>query len=283
MATPNNHVWEWMDNKRWTPYDATTAGILETAYQNNPNQALALSHGFYSKDGYSVDFQQMKQINNRTKFSRKIRRRIQSQTGSSSSSVLRWQWKDDSGYVDYDDTTTNIIEKAYQDQSQTELKLNHGFFGKQGGYTIDFVTMKQTKDVSSFERKIQRDPPAAPKKPVLKAAGRWFFQKLDEDWPEFDKIASRLLEANCSRNVPTFILSHGDYAKQKGGPWKVDFKNLVVFKVDDPGKRTFIKRDPPATSSVYGTHTGNLSILSFTEDDAPEKFDTDVNEVKKGL
>jgi len=42
-----------------------------------------------------------------------------------------WEWKDDHGWVKYDNDTIKIIEKAFADGKKNCL-MNHGFFGQQG-------------------------------------------------------------------------------------------------------------------------------------------------------
>lgn len=71
-------TWEWEDSGTWKNFDGYTTGLLEGAFQifsnSNGSPVLQLSHGFFAKDGYEVDFSTMKQKNKRTQFLRNVRR-----------------------------------------------------------------------------------------------------------------------------------------------------------------------------------------------------------------
>ena len=215
----------------------------------------------------------MIQVNDSTGFSRKIRRTTPS-AHPQPTTPFKWQWKHKSNFNDYDTPTSQILERAYHDKQTTSIRLTHGLFGTQGGYTFDFTTLTQTNDTTGTQREIQRIPTVPKKVAASLETVTWLFQKTEQEWGEFDKMASKLLESNCNRNVPTLILSHGDYSKQKGGPWKVDFKNLVVFQVEDPTRQTPIKREPPSSSTVYGCPTGSLNVLNFQDEGKVETFQT---------
>jgi deltex-like protein len=82
-----------------------------------------------------------------------------SQAPGPASEVVRWSWEDDSQgilrFIDYDDETSSIIERAFK-SGVTTTNLTHGFFGQQGGYKIDFQDMTQTKTATAFVRTLQR-------------------------------------------------------------------------------------------------------------------------------
>lgn len=80
-----------------------------------------------------------------------------SSSASSSEEVeeVQWQWQSENGWVDYDDQTNTIIEKAHK-QKQPKVSLVHGFFGAQGGYEIDFTNNCQTKLMTGYRRDIRR-------------------------------------------------------------------------------------------------------------------------------
>jgi len=84
-------------------------------------------------------------------------------TQTSSSDKVIWEWKDDYGFVAYDQETTNILEVAFADGKKV-IDLNHGYFGQQGGYTIDFTKNQQIKKKTNFRREIKRTGPAPKKK-----------------------------------------------------------------------------------------------------------------------
>lgn len=70
-------VWEWKDNLVWKEFDQETNEILEATFQNPKLNSILLVHGFYAKDTYTVVVKpthMMKQTNNKTRFSRDVRR-----------------------------------------------------------------------------------------------------------------------------------------------------------------------------------------------------------------
>eukprot|EP01128_Nolandella_sp_AFSM9_P002968 TRINITY_DN1340_c0_g1_i1.p1 TRINITY_DN1340_c0_g1~~TRINITY_DN1340_c0_g1_i1.p1 ORF type:complete len:1012 (-),score=162.82 TRINITY_DN1340_c0_g1_i1:125-2833(-) len=89
-----------------------------------------------------------------------------------------WEWKNDNSgvglkFTPFDQKTTALIEAAFQtfntNSTARTLTLTHGFFGNTpGGYTIDFVSMEQTKVKTNYKRKVQRRvvTPKAPKLPT---------------------------------------------------------------------------------------------------------------------
>eukprot|EP01122_Echinamoeba_exundans_P006298 TRINITY_DN173_c0_g1_i1.p1 TRINITY_DN173_c0_g1~~TRINITY_DN173_c0_g1_i1.p1 ORF type:complete len:599 (+),score=103.80 TRINITY_DN173_c0_g1_i1:103-1899(+) len=182
-------VWEWSnDSNGWTAYDQQTCTILENAHSAGQS-SVDLNHSFFGKQGgYTIDFTKMTQTKKSTGFERTIRRqggpgavsstttpkskkrRAQTMTPGSSSpnfsspstTNVVWEWEDDSGYVAYDAQTCAILESAHS-AGQNQIDLVHGYFGSQGGYSIDFSQLTQTKKSSGYSRNIRRiDPNAAP-------------------------------------------------------------------------------------------------------------------------
>jgi len=72
--------------------------------------------------------------------------------------LVEWCWNDDrGGFTPYDTQTTFILEREYQKDKKSAVKLTHGFYGNSpSGYIVDFETMKQIKVESGFERTVQR-------------------------------------------------------------------------------------------------------------------------------
>jgi len=68
--------WAWKDTNSWKEFDVETNQMIEEAYQKGKSNLL-LQHGFFQRDTYTIQFapkDDMKQINNKTKFDRQIRR-----------------------------------------------------------------------------------------------------------------------------------------------------------------------------------------------------------------
>jgi len=84
---------------------------------------------------------------------------------SAPSSVV-WQWLDSPGWTAYDAQANAILEQA-KASGQTVVALNHGFFGTQGGYTINLTTMIQTRTSTGFTRKVQRIDLASTNTPAV--------------------------------------------------------------------------------------------------------------------
>lgn len=84
-----------------------------------------------------------------------------SSTSTPSEDNPAWEWKDDSDWKSYDKETIDIIEKAYANGT-TSIVLDHGYFGKQGGYTIDLTRFEQIKVSTGHLRQIRRNPTATP-------------------------------------------------------------------------------------------------------------------------
>lgn len=55
----------------------------------------------------------------------------------------------------FDAETIAILEEAFNNGDET-VTLTHGFFGEQGGYTVNFPAMTQTKLASGYNRQLQR-------------------------------------------------------------------------------------------------------------------------------
>jgi len=83
--TDNIIIWEWLDKKNWIAYDSATNQILEQAYSEG-QETLILDHAFFSTGPYTVNFKQLTQTNERTKFVREMRRN----PGNSTTFVASW-------------------------------------------------------------------------------------------------------------------------------------------------------------------------------------------------
>jgi len=80
--------------------------------------------------------------------------------------TYRWEWEnaDTHTWERYDDATAALIELAYT-QRVHSAQLTHGFFGTQGGYTIDLNTFVQIRNSSGFQRRLRRHPAVVPLAP----------------------------------------------------------------------------------------------------------------------
>ena len=138
----------------------------------------------------------------------------------------RWEWEDGqlgSGqWQTYDFTTRDILTAGYMQRATTpEITMNHGYFGTTGGYLVNFMTMKQKKIQSGYERNIKAifdgsavscdtskldsikqrlDIAKALKKRLRAKKGKrpkhgWEWQHSDGSWRPFALQTSRVLSA----------------------------------------------------------------------------------------
>jgi len=66
-------IWRWNNEGSWSLYDNVTTEILENAFKEG-SDTVELSHGFFARDGYTANLKTMQQINNRTRYNRKMQR-----------------------------------------------------------------------------------------------------------------------------------------------------------------------------------------------------------------
>eukprot|EP01130_Rhizamoeba_saxonica_P005065 TRINITY_DN2038_c3_g1_i2.p1 TRINITY_DN2038_c3_g1~~TRINITY_DN2038_c3_g1_i2.p1 ORF type:complete len:329 (-),score=58.68 TRINITY_DN2038_c3_g1_i2:21-965(-) len=74
---------------------------------------------------------------------------------TTSNNNVIWQWLDDKGWANYDIKTSAMIEEAFQ-QNRYLIKLNHGYFGKCGGYTVNLRKNIQMRNQTGYTRNIKR-------------------------------------------------------------------------------------------------------------------------------
>ena len=144
----------------WVKFDDQASATLEAAYQSQGGRGSCSPI-----DGYTVDFAAMKQTKDATGYQRDVQR-----VAANSKTVEAhyvWCWQETpariskhpptsivgdptDGWVKYDGAASAIIETAYRSQH------GKGICAPISGYTVDFATMKQTKDSTGYERNVRR-------------------------------------------------------------------------------------------------------------------------------
>ncbi|KAL6074725.1 E3 ubiquitin-protein ligase [Balamuthia mandrillaris] len=296
-------LWEWQNDNgtSWQAYDAQTSALLETAHQNGTT-TVSLNHGYFAKGGgYTVNLSSMTQIRNSTNHSRPIRRNpsaasstTTSSSSSSSSSGVTWEWQDDnSSWKSYDAQTTSLIEAAHQG-GQTSLQLTHGFFGKQGGYTIDLSSMQQTKNSTNYTRQIRRVPPpsSSPSSSSSSSSSSslsssssattatpsgptWEYELEEGKWETYDRLTARLLEGSATGGRKSVVLNHAQYSGA-GAHCVVDFEEMTQTK-PSTGDSLKIRRTPPLPSS-NSSSSSSLSKSGGKKDKEKEKVGKEAEE-----
>jgi len=264
-----NIIWQWSDNSGFADYDATTIGIVESAYQQylagQAPATLTLSHGFFgSQGGYILDFSQMVQTKKATNFQRQIRRVTASQKKKLTVKYdgPAWEWKDNKWTL-YDDQTSDILERAYKSK-QGQCKLTHGFFSRGGGYIVDFSNWTQTRVSTGYARKVRRVSNSSSSSdggsPV------WEYKDENGEWIELDSKARLLLDGSLNHGRSNVTLSHADFVND---PQLLDFKSLTMTSVKT-NKIFELRRVPPPQSSIYGSTKDMMEEGKTEKDEEPE-------------
>eukprot|EP01125_Pyxidicula_operculata_P004533 TRINITY_DN1711_c0_g1_i3.p1 TRINITY_DN1711_c0_g1~~TRINITY_DN1711_c0_g1_i3.p1 ORF type:complete len:713 (-),score=177.87 TRINITY_DN1711_c0_g1_i3:71-2209(-) len=191
--------WEWNDGASWIPYDDYTSSLIEKNYEAS-KKTFDLSHGVFSS-GYTINLNTLTQTNNKTRKQRKIRR-VSGVVVASSSTTAKWEWKDDSKWVEYDATTSDILERAFMSK-QTKIRLSHGFFGAQGGYDIDLTKNEQTKISTKFKRSIRRINPTPSPSSTKKPTSRRSSTATKSSKPSVDVTGSTPVKSTASISSST--------------------------------------------------------------------------------
>jgi len=135
----------------WRQYDAATSAELDNALVSGKTKVQLTSGWFTGKD-YYVDLNSLTQVNRQTHASRTVRKQGIADNSDNSLSSFNpksgggngtWEWKSDSGWQAFDQTTAALLESAYN-SGKSSVTLSHGFFGGSGGpYVVDFFSMTQ--------------------------------------------------------------------------------------------------------------------------------------------
>eukprot|EP00484_Ammonia_sp_Unknown_P024717 CAMPEP_0197031780 /NCGR_PEP_ID=MMETSP1384-20130603/10669_1 /TAXON_ID=29189 /ORGANISM="Ammonia sp." /LENGTH=984 /DNA_ID=CAMNT_0042461355 /DNA_START=35 /DNA_END=2989 /DNA_ORIENTATION=+ len=146
-----SHKWQWQkDNGDFVDYDAKISKDMELLYEHNaPTYPYKRNNQVYT-----VNFNDMKQYNDKSKGSRDIRR-VRMSTPSASASAgpsMKWQWQNDHGdFQDYDAKSSKDMEALYTNKAP-EYKYKH----HSQVYTVNFKTLKQYNDNTKAARTVRR-------------------------------------------------------------------------------------------------------------------------------
>ena len=140
-------VWQWLNDQRlFYPYTSTLSSQLELAYQSDPKSNIQVQiNGMI----YTVDFLNMRQVNNRTGVTRPIRN-IPMGSCDRSAPDIQWLYRKSKMFVTYTPQQCLDIEKIYQDGLPGQLIINGN------AYAIDPVQMCQINVTTGFKRDIDR-------------------------------------------------------------------------------------------------------------------------------
>ena len=117
-----------------------------------------------------------------------------------------WEWQDDDNSLkSFDSISQEILETAFEAQC-TSVDLNHGEFGKRGGYTIDLENMTQTNKKTGTPRKILRRTRKEIRTNIdnngniIQTYWEWSFDDTGSSWSPYAKDASTLIERDFLTN-----------------------------------------------------------------------------------
>lgn len=154
--------WFWMSDSGWEPYSDYDSHFIETSYNNYFIQSgpSFVTHTLnrYNDDKsqlYSLDFENFKQINQKTNFKRSIKR---DEINIYDSGLTCWEFKFEGMWVPYDSSVQGFVEYSYQ-QSLIggSSKIYSKFPGRPENYIIDFKNMNQQNQTSKKFREIRRE------------------------------------------------------------------------------------------------------------------------------
>ena len=172
-------VWEWEDDKSFTPYRSSEISTIERAYESK-HQILSFT---MNKNWYTIDLHKMTQINDSTSKSKTIRRIPPvpplPKLLVDSASVVRvpvgtlWECESDNDYVKYPKVFCNNLNAVFNSGNNTY------FYNHEGTpFVVDFTKMVQINQVTQKARAIRKfiapntvsnnlTAKVLPKKPVL--------------------------------------------------------------------------------------------------------------------
>lgn len=156
----SNFQWFWQkDSGSFEPYDDQFNLILEKEYRSQ-NLKLITPSITRMLDGvqqaYTIDFKKMVQINNKTKYERKIKRE---QINISKINAI-WQFEDEGNvWKPFDRTAQVDLEQAfsiYRLSNNQNILKGLRIAGSSATYTIDFLNKTQMNEFSLRKRKIRK-------------------------------------------------------------------------------------------------------------------------------
>jgi serine/threonine protein kinase len=148
-----------------------------------------------------------------------------------------WEWKDDSGYVKYDENTCLRLESGLQ-KGQATVRLDTG-----RGYTVNVNTMEQKNNASGFVRKVRRL--GSQQKVHRDVTWQW---KDDDGFKAYDDKTRDMIEAAFQRGDPSLKLTHGFFSSPGG--YQIDFSWMTQTKVATGFVRKLQREGPPSVATV---------------------------------
>lgn len=144
------YQWSWRnDHKQYSSYNSDHSVALTLAFNKNPKGCCTIK---IHSESYTIDFNTMRQRNDRTQFERKVKKEIVG-LEEKPTEFVEWKYQADNGmFVSYSELDSVSIEKMY-----LEMNENHPLSIKSARYKINFTTMSQINMATLFKRKIQRN------------------------------------------------------------------------------------------------------------------------------
>uniref|UniRef100_A0A6B2KWC7 WWE domain-containing protein n=1 Tax=Arcella intermedia TaxID=1963864 RepID=A0A6B2KWC7_9EUKA len=150
-------VWYCLMNKEWNAYSDSLCQLLELSYRNQAPSLTLTTISFIdnktTNGNFTIDFVNMKQINNQTKLTRDICRGTPIQESKKTVEISAvWSYKNEyNEFVRFEQTFSDIIETKYLEYSESSIRLCNDA-GEE--FIFDFKSMKRTKlGFSSVELK----------------------------------------------------------------------------------------------------------------------------------
>ncbi|XP_075255114.1 putative E3 ubiquitin-protein ligase DTX2 isoform X2 [Convolutriloba macropyga] len=144
--------WEWRDDYDWQEYDPMTSNFIEQLYQQQRPDDVQLGQISRILRDYTVNVSTMVQTRLLTGKRRTIRRSIKSNTAGASDYI--WEWEEFGSWTSYPSSDCAKLTAA-QAAGQSSCQLSPK-------YTIDFTTMQQTNNFTSYQRSVRRKKQPTP-------------------------------------------------------------------------------------------------------------------------
>ncbi|KAL0214384.1 hypothetical protein P9112_006568 [Eukaryota sp. TZLM1-RC] len=155
--------WEWKDDSKWRAYPESMSRLIESRYamfkEGEAEPCFIVKNIVRLRDDqpqdYDVDFTNMKQVNRKTKYERKIQRKFV-EIKDPERGV--WLFDNNGEWVKFDRLSQSTIEVAYSNylNGQASAVARLSFPGRPEEYLLDFSTGTQTNTQSGTTRLIKR-------------------------------------------------------------------------------------------------------------------------------
>eukprot|EP01128_Nolandella_sp_AFSM9_P005623 TRINITY_DN2751_c0_g1_i1.p1 TRINITY_DN2751_c0_g1~~TRINITY_DN2751_c0_g1_i1.p1 ORF type:complete len:1087 (+),score=258.36 TRINITY_DN2751_c0_g1_i1:80-3340(+) len=268
-------TWQWKNDSNFVNFDSYTSGLIETA-KNRGQTELILSHGFFAKDKYKVDFKTMKQINMRTNFGRDIKKlgkqrtpikkapqvltsalptlgKIQQASGptkviaveTNRSKITAMQAKIDALRAQLNSTSGDVVDVP---PSRTMSRFNNPPKSMGGWKSLDgeedsgssWETDTDAEDSAPENEATQPPPPEAFK---------WQYSDLASGWIDYDVTTQGILEAAFNRKQKTVQCSHGFFARDTYTMTIIG--SSLTQKNNKTNNSRTLRRNPPQRTTPY--------------------------------